>query len=215
MERFPRSLDEAVKLLQLSDLLRESSQTIIEEWSKESFESAPKDVPKENGLNQNTRDTSRILPSRKLHEAQRAALSIPGVLTELVSEPCSRIQEVSSQYWESRCLYLAAERRITDLLHASREMDVSEIASKTGIEPSKLCTFQLGHHFNIEGGRGVPSRSLCRRLLIGVTWLIARILRLLCSIHIFKQTGPDMFANNRISAALVENEPLRAYVLLL
>jgi hypothetical protein len=40
----------------------------------------------------------------------------------------------------------------------------------------------------------------------------ARILRYLTSIGIFKQTGPDTFANNTISKALVSNEPLRAYV---
>lgn len=40
----------------------------------------------------------------------------------------------------------------------------------------------------------------------------ARILRYLSSIGIFKQVGDDLFANNNISAALVGNESLRAYV---
>jgi hypothetical protein len=48
-----------------------------------------------------------------------------------------------------------------------------------------------------------------------LTLSIARILRCLCSIHIFRQIGTDRFANNRISAALQNNEPLRAYVQLL
>lgn len=42
--------------------------------------------------------------------------------------------------------------------------------------------------------------------------IVARILRYLCSIGIFRQTGVEKFANNTISAALVSNEPLRAYV---
>ncbi|KAJ5546948.1 hypothetical protein N7494_004533 [Penicillium frequentans] len=41
---------------------------------------------------------------------------------------------------------------------------------------------------------------------------LSRILRYLCSIGIFRQTGVEKFANNTISAALVSNEPLRAYV---
>lgn len=48
-----------------------------------------------------------------------------------------------------------------------------------------------------------------------LTPIIARVLRCLCSIHIFRQIRTDRFANNRISAALRNNEPLRAYVQLL
>lgn len=44
---------------------------------------------------------------------------------------------------------------------------------------------------------------------------IARVLRCLCSIHVFREVGPDVFANNDISACLVDNEPLRAYIMLL
>lgn len=40
-----------------------------------------------------------------------------------------------------------------------------------------------------------------------------RILRVLCSNGIFCEISPDVFANNRVSVALVQNEPLRAYML--
>jgi hypothetical protein len=43
----------------------------------------------------------------------------------------------------------------------------------------------------------------------------ARILGCLCSNHIFRQTGPELFANNRISAALVHNDEFRAYIMAL
>ena len=33
--------------------------------------------------------------------------------------------------------------------------------------------------------------------------------------HFFKEIAPDCFSNNSISAGLVNNEPLRAYVMLL
>lgn len=40
-------------------------------------------------------------------------------------------------------------------------------------------------------------------------------MRCLCSIHIFSEKAEDVFTNNAISASLVDNEPLRAYILLL
>lgn len=45
--------------------------------------------------------------------------------------------------------------------------------------------------------------------------MAARVMRCLCSIHIFKEVQPDRFANNEVSAALVNNEPLRAYIVML
>lgn len=38
-------------------------------------------------------------------------------------------------------------------------------------------------------------------------------MRVLCSNGIFCEVAPDVFANNRVSAALIQNEPLRAYML--
>ncbi|XP_014558343.1 hypothetical protein COCVIDRAFT_94784 [Bipolaris victoriae FI3] len=43
---------------------------------------------------------------------------------------------------------------------------------------------------------------------------LSRVMRCLCSIHIFKEVQPDRFANNEVSAALVNNEPLRAYIVM-
>jgi hypothetical protein len=45
--------------------------------------------------------------------------------------------------------------------------------------------------------------------------LLGRLMRCLCSIHIFDEVRPNVFANNSISAALVNNEPLRAYIAML
>ncbi|KAL9034022.1 MAG: hypothetical protein Q9214_007235, partial [Letrouitia sp. 1 TL-2023] len=77
---------------------------------------------------------------------QRTILAITGALTELVSEAPSRVNEVTSQFWESRALAIAAERRIPDLLKDAGEegIDVQEIANSTGIEGLKLC-----QHFDI------------------------------------------------------------------
>lgn len=43
----------------------------------------------------------------------------------------------------------------------------------------------------------------------------ARLMRCLCSIHVFDEKEEDVFTNNRISSSLVGNEPLRAYIMLL
>ncbi|KAI0512934.1 S-adenosyl-L-methionine-dependent methyltransferase [Xylaria bambusicola] len=43
---------------------------------------------------------------------------------------------------------------------------------------------------------------------------LSRIMRCLCSIHVFHEKGEDVFINNRISSSLVGNEPLRAYIML-
>jgi len=171
MSRPIKTLTEAADLLQLSHLLSTNIQTVIQEWSKEQLPSATNDGA-----------SPSMLPSRKLYEAQRTLLAITGTLTELIAEPSLRILEVGCQYWESRALYIACERRIPDLLAGccgGQGVGIMELSHKTGIEAGKL----------------------------------ARLLRCLCSNHIFAEAAPDHFANNVISAVLVGNEPLRAYVL--
>lgn len=173
MSRPTKSVTDCARLLQLSDLLTTNIQVVIQEWAKEQQPGASNDGA-----------APDMLPSRRLYEAQRALLALTGTLTELIAEPSLRILEVGCQYWESRALFIAAERHIPDML-ASPEVDSSvgmsaqRLGEKTGIEHLKLC----------------------------------RILRTLCSNHIFTEPSPDHFANNVISAALVNNEPLRAYIL--
>ncbi|KAL4963710.1 O-methyltransferase tpcA [Aspergillus stella-maris] len=174
MERFPHNSADARHLLQLAELFKQAAEIIVDEWSKEDFSVS-------NGVKSlGSQSSARVLPSHRLHEAQRTVLAITGAATELVVEPYSRIQEVACQYFESRALFIAAERLIPDLLEAAGDdgLSVTEIAVSTGLEPRKL----------------------------------SRILRCLCSIHIFKEVEPEVFANNRISAALIKSEGLRAYV---
>lgn len=138
MERQPKSLSDAVQLVQTADLISKSAQTVISEWSKESeslgnsASSAQSETP------------SQVLPSHELFDAQRIILAAVGKLTELVSEPSGRILEVATQFQESRALYIAAERRIPDIL-APKDKDggmaVSEISQQAKIESRKLCEF--------------------------------------------------------------------------
>jgi hypothetical protein len=164
------SLADAVRLLQLADLIKDTARVVVDEWSKEP----------------NTKSDSAStgsIASPTLFEAQKTLLSASGLLTELVSDPASRVLEVSSQYNEARALHIAAELRVADVIDSSpnKEAPIEEISQAIGIENRKL----------------------------------GRLLRCLCSIHIFTEPRPNVFANNGISAVLVKNEPLRAYIIML
>ena len=131
MERHNRTLADASELLRVAEIVSSSVSTVIAEWAKETQPGAA--------------STKEILPSPALFQAQRTILAAAGKLTELVSEPHSRVLEVACQYWECRALSIAAERRIPDLLAAAgakggREgVDIRDLAEATGIEKFKLC----------------------------------------------------------------------------
>ena len=110
---------------------------VISEWAKEYQLDASNDGA-----------SPASLPSRKLYEAQRTLLALTGTLTEPIAEPSLRILEVGCQYCESRALYIAAERRISDLLSAEGAtpdvIRVNKIGTETEIEPMKLCKWHKG-----------------------------------------------------------------------
>lgn len=147
MERAPRTLADAVRLIKLADLLKESVLNVVDEWAKESYpEPVVTSKATTNGTTRNSyssEDTARVLPSRKLHQAQRTILAITGAVTELIVEPQSRIQELGCQYLETRALFIVTERRVPDLLDQAGEegLDVQKLAEKTGIESHKLCGY--------------------------------------------------------------------------
>ncbi|KAK6523136.1 hypothetical protein TWF694_006031 [Orbilia ellipsospora] len=79
-------------------------------------------------------------------------------------------------------------------VHMAVSLRIPDILAKYGVS---------GCHIKDLAARvGIESRKL------------SRFMRCLCSIHIFREVDEDIFANNRISAALVDNEPLRSYVLM-
>lgn len=121
------TLADAMRLLQLADLIKDTAKVVVDEWSK--------------NPNTNTANAlSGSIASPRLFEAQKTLLSASGLLTELVSDPASRVLEVSSQYNEARCLHIAAELRVADLIDSSpnKEAPVEEITKAIGIEKRKL-----------------------------------------------------------------------------
>lgn len=131
MARPTKTLADAVHLLQLSELISVNIRSVIDAWAKES-------KADEGG---SPDGSPHILPSHQLYQAQRTILASVGALTELVAEPSVRIIELACQYWESRALYIAAERRIPDLLAeaGAKGLAADELGEATGIEHQKLC----------------------------------------------------------------------------
>jgi hypothetical protein len=138
MSRQSKSLNEAVQLLQVAELISKTAQIIVSEWSKE--------TEKFKGPTNKAQPEAppQVLPSQELYQAQRTIFAALGKLTELVAEPSIRILEVATQFQESRSLYIAAERRIPDFLATNNEgngSSISEISEETKIESRNLCKF--------------------------------------------------------------------------
>ena len=133
MERRAKSLQQAAQLLSLADLVCSRSKSIIDEWAKEETSLRSQGSEESN---------AKLLPSHSLHESQRTVLAAAGMLTELVSEPSSRLLEISSQYFESRALHIVAERRIPDFIANvpnTEGVSAKLIGERVGIEHLKLC----------------------------------------------------------------------------
>ncbi|CAD6937916.1 unnamed protein product [Tilletia controversa] len=91
-----------------------------------------------------------------------------------------------------RLLELAGEYFEARALHIAAKLRISDLLDAAG--PKGMTKEELGKATGLEKGK------------------LARIMRLLATIHCFKEIGPDTWTNNRISQALVKNEPLRAYL---
>ena len=133
MDRKTKTVQDAAQLFRLCELLTTSVRTIVDEWGKESEADTV-------SSDSSQKPPHRSLPSPALHQAQRTVLAITGSLTELVSEAPSRVLEVACQYWESRALFIAAERRVPDLIADAKNKCLSsaQLGSATGVESRKM-----------------------------------------------------------------------------
>lgn len=115
--------DEIAQLRQLSKLLTQNIEVVIDEWQKEK---AP------NGA-----------ASKEAYEAQRILTAAMGKVRELVVDPRYQIMEISQRYTDSRTLFIAVERRVADLLEdgqgdGKQGCSLEFLAEKTGVERRKL-----------------------------------------------------------------------------
>ncbi|KAF9640005.1 hypothetical protein BFW01_g11811 [Lasiodiplodia theobromae] len=125
------------------------------------------------------------VPSKEAYEAQRILTAAMGKVRELVVDPRYQIMEISQRYTDSRALFIAVERRVADLL---------------------------------EDGEGDGRHGCSLEFLADKTGVekckLARILRYLCSMHVFQEVAPGRFANNRVSQVLAHDEAFRAITML-
>ncbi|KAL9938006.1 hypothetical protein V8E36_003551 [Tilletia maclaganii] len=91
-----------------------------------------------------------------------------------------------------RLLELAGEYFEARALHIAAKLRIADLLATAGAKG--LTKEELAKATGLEKGK------------------LARVMRLLASIHVFKEIGPDTWTNNRISQELVKNEPLRAYL---
>ncbi|KAK0669813.1 putative methyltransferase [Cercophora samala] len=119
----------------------------------------------------------------------------------------------SRPLFDAQRTLLAAAGKLTELI-SSPQTRLIEVANQyfearaLHVVADKRVPDILAKHEN-----GVPIKKLSDEVGIEARKL-SRLLRCLCSIHIFNEVQEDVFANNDISRALVGNEPLRAYIML-
>ncbi|KAK7057698.1 O-methyltransferase gedA [Favolaschia claudopus] len=171
-------------LLGLKKVLDSAIEEVSAEWKAHGV---PASLQDPSFTAQSPEDT---LPSPRLYEATKRALGAADMLQALLRDPRDQLMACAAQYFESRALHAASIARIPDILHqASLEgkvdgLSAQELSQKTGYEENK-CGLHSFH---------------------------SRIMRLLATNHIFNQTGPARFSNNRTSVALINNAPLASYI---
>lgn len=190
--RFTRSAmsvaEKAQRLRSLVKLLSDTSEVVIKEWeiAEQTASQTAGPLPP--------------LPSLELFNARRIVLGACGMCMDLVQEPQSRLMELANQFHSSRALHVAAERRLADVLSDADPqvgMSIQEISRKVNIDQGKL-------------GQGFR----CLEYSITFKDITARVLRCLCTIHVFTEVKKDHFANSPTSAQLVNNDPLRCWLVM-
>jgi hypothetical protein len=124
---------QATKLRQLVALISQSAEAIIAHW--------------EDGTAGAQIVEDVQLPSHGMFEAQRTLVAALGSVEELVGDPSVRLIGFAMQAFESRCLHVAVEHHVPDLLarHGGIGLHITQIAKHVGAEKEKLgtctCTF--------------------------------------------------------------------------
>lgn len=132
------------------------------------------------------------LPSRKAYDAERTIVGACGALSALAQRPDLYLLTICGEFLESRALHVAVRHNIPEILASSgKGMHIQDIGARTGISAAKL-------------GRSHVD-SMRRPLLKD---LVERIMRTLCSIHVFDEVHEHRYANNAITSELVGNKGL-------
>ncbi|KAJ7287026.1 hypothetical protein C8J57DRAFT_1495510 [Mycena rebaudengoi] len=127
-------------------------------------------------------------PSPRLFDATKTAIGAAGMLQVLLKDPKDYLIEFAAS--------AASLLRSTNLW-------LSILSPETHIP-------KILHRESLDGNQnGLAAQELAEGYEINKC---ARMMRLLATNHIFSQTGPQRFSNNRISTALIGNNPLANYI---
>ncbi|KAJ6259262.1 O-demethylpuromycin-O-methyltransferase [Drechslerella dactyloides] len=144
---------------------------------------------------------------------------IQTAIADFVAANSSKVDNVdgplpSHALFEAKKVLLSAAGMITELV-SDPSLRVIEVALQHYESRSMhiAASLRIPDILAEHGDTGCDIKDLAARVGIEARKL-SRVMRCLCSIHVFRETAEDVFANNAISAALVGNDPLRAYILL-
>ncbi|KAF3317545.1 hypothetical protein TWF173_010313 [Orbilia oligospora] len=144
---------------------------------------------------------------------------IQSTVSDYVAAKSSKVENVegslpSHALFEAQRTLLSAAGMITELVSdpSGRILEVS-LQHYESRSMHIVASLRIPDILAENGDTGCDITSLAARVGIEPRKL-SRIMRCLCSIHVFREMAEDIFTNGPVSAALVKNEPLRAYVLL-
>lgn len=85
--------------------------------------------------------TQGSLPPKPLFDYYRPLLAAEGMLTELASDPSSRVIEMALQQFAARALHPGAATRVLEILAEKGEQgcEIDEISERIGVERKELC----------------------------------------------------------------------------
>ncbi|KAL4890073.1 S-adenosyl-L-methionine-dependent methyltransferase [Aspergillus ambiguus] len=118
----------------------------------------------------------------------------------------------SRELFEAQRTLIAATGKLVELVSSpsSRLLEVSSQYNEARCLHI-AAVLRIPNLLHEHGDKGVAINHIAEKVGIE-TRKLARIMRCLCSIHIFREVDDGVFANNVISADLIDNEPLRAYI---
>jgi hypothetical protein len=144
--------------------------------------------------------------------SQRFLVTALGRLNSLIVPAKEQLVLISGQHLEARALHVIAAADVAGLIEREGEsgrIRLEKLADATGLETGKLG--KAGNDNDV-GSLLLYLERLADEVLFHSK---GRLLRLLCSLHVFSEPEHDVFANTELSAKLVADKNFRAWVVTL
>ncbi|EED12733.1 O-methyltransferase, putative [Talaromyces stipitatus ATCC 10500] len=120
----------------------------------------------------------------------------------------------SRELYEARRTLLAVTGKLVELVADPSERLLEVSSSYNEARCLHIAaSLRIADIIHAGGEAGASIETLSKQTGVEAAKL-GRIMRCLCSNHVFTEIKDNWFANNHISQALVDNEPLRAYIVM-